>query len=156
MPVRMQAARQDSGSGIPLHVNEPLESSQTFEKGTVLKLVSGEFQEVTVDTDNGSLYAVSTEGCSNGESDDPSDVLNAVRITEETAFLCEVWDGSAGAVLTDLSGLSVGQQGDLDASNGVYRFDDNSSASAALEIVAIFDDLNLVLVKFLESVIDQP
>lgn len=144
---------QGSAGNVPDVVNLPPEASQTFKKGTVLKVVAGAFNEVTVDTDNGSLHSVSLEGCTSGDPDGPADELAAARINDDTYFLCLVDDG-AGNIITDLSGLAVGQQGDLNKqASGEYTFDSTSTANAALEIVKIFDNVNLVLVKFISTVV---
>ena len=49
----------------------------------------------------------------------------------------------------------MGDQGDLEVHQDTYMFDTNSNASAALEVVEVYDDLNLLLVKFIPSVIDS-
>lgn len=152
MSVHMQPARIPQGES-PEVLNLPVNGTETYEIGTVLKNVSGAWGEVTVDTDNGSLEAVSLEGAENGEPDGPADELAAALITDDTYFICEVWNDAGGSVVTDLSAITVGQQGDLDNTNGIYRFVDDSTASAALEVVAVFDEHDLVLVEFLDTVV---
>lgn len=152
MSVHMQPSRIPQGES-PEVLNKPVNGSETFEVGTVLKDVSGSWGEVTVDSDNGSLEAVSLEGAENGSPDSPADELTAALITDDTYFICEVWDSSAGSRVTDLSSLTVGDQGDLEVNNDIYRYDSNSNASAALEIVAVFPDHELVLVEFISSVV---
>lgn len=150
----MQPSRLPGSSGdVPDAVHAPVNGTETWEKGTVVKLSSGSFAEVTVDTDNGDLYAVTLEGAENGVPDGVADVVTAARINDDTYFLCHVIDSSGPTVVTDLSSLSIGDQGDLEVHEDVYMFDSNSEASAALEIVDVFDDLDMVLVKFISSVI---
>ena len=51
--VPMQPAQTPGSAGdVPDVVSAPVNGSETWEKGTVLKLSSGNFAEVTVDTDD--------------------------------------------------------------------------------------------------------
>lgn len=153
MPFRLQPSKTDGSAGdVPDVVNIPVATGETFRKGTVLQLTSGELEEVAADTTTG-LYAVSLEDAEDGSPDNPSDDLTAARINLQTAFYVAVYDSGAGAVVTDLSTISVGDTGDAEVVNDVYYFDTASSASAVFEVVAIEDDLNLLLVKFIESTI---
>lgn len=153
MSVAMQPAQLPGSAGdVPDVVHFPVNGTETWLKGTVLKLVSEEWQEVTVNTDNGSLYAVSLEGATSGDPDGVADTVAAARIDTRTYFLCHADDG-AGAIITDLSGIAVGQQGDLNVINDVYTFDSATTGSPALEVVNVLDDHDLVLVKFISTVI---
>lgn len=150
----MQPARtQGSAGDVPDVVNLPVNGAETWLKGTVVKLSSGNAAEVTVDTDNGSLYGVTLAGAASGDPDGAADEVPIARINDETYFVCHVIDSSGPTVLTDLSSLSVGDQGDLEVHQDTYMFDSNSNASAALEIEAVLDDLDLVLVSFIPTVV---
>lgn len=149
------AGGRGGNSGVPDVVNKTINGSETFLKGTILlEDAQGEVTEIGTDVTT-DLYGVSMEGASSGSPDNPTDKLTVARITDDSFWLVQVWDNSAGALRTDLSGLNEGDEFGYTVQSDVYYVDDGDTSNVVFHIEEIFDDHNLVLVSFIESVIQQ-
>lgn len=166
MSVALQPTQHPGSAGdVPDVVNKVVTGSETWDKGTILtRNNSDEFSEIGTDITTASHYAVSLEGAENGSPDGPADEVAAARVDEDTYFLCQVWDGSASEVRSDIgSGSPTLTPGDqygytVQTVNGqdVYMLDDSDTTNLVFEIVDVLEDHDLVVVAFLESVIDKP
>lgn len=153
MSVKLQPAQTEGSAGdVPDMVTRPVNGTETWLKGTIVLLSSGNVTEVGADVTTG-LYGVTLEGAENGTPDGPADEVVVARINEQTEFIAQVWDGSAGSVRTDLSGLTIGDQFGYTVQSDVYMVDDSDTTNVVFEIEEILDDHDLVLVSFIPSTI---
>lgn len=145
-------ARQDGSAGdVPDVINRPVNGTESFKKGTVLQTTSGDFTEAAGGATSG-LHSVAMEEAVDGEPSNPTDELTAARINRQTIFAFPVSVG--GSISEDVAAnVNVGDTGDLIVVGDVHAFDADSAASAAMEVEEIWDEKNVVLVKFLDSVI---
>lgn len=152
MPFVMQPGKvKGSGGDVP-NVVEMDAGSITCLKGRVITLTSGSAVLHALGATVTGLYGVSLEGAAAGVGDGPdSDILVVARFDRNQEFVSKVV--VSGAVATDLSGLTVGDQyGMITVSSQDYiDFDDTSNVVAT--ITKIDDDLNVVWFALIESAI---
>lgn len=156
MPIRMQPAKFPHGE-VPDVLGYTPESAQTFLRGSIVALSSGEVIIAPLLTTVAGIVGVSLNGlASAGVSDSPSGEIQVARAQPGQIYLGQVVAGGVDVdvVLTDLSSLSVGDQyGAIINTAGEHMVDFSDTTNVILEIEKIDDDLDIVWFKFLPSAV---
>lgn len=156
MPMRFQPAKFGQ-SEVPNVQEYPGYNDPTFLRGAPVSYdVSNDGLIVhpgtTTVTD---ILGIALHGITAGVSESPSGLV-AVAKAKNQEFVGQVVAGgvSANVVLTDLSGISIGDQYGMIVGTdpaGVWYVDFSDTSNVVLEISRIDDDLDIVWFKFLDS-----
>ena len=156
MAIRFQPAKFPHGH-VPDTQELTPEASQTFLRGSVVSLVTGEIiihPGVAVVT---SCFGVALHGMeSAGVSESPSGLVAVAKAAPDQTYLGQVVnsDVDVDVVLTDLSAILVGDQyGFVINAAGEHLVDYFDETNVVLEIEKIDDNLDIVWFKFLASAI---
>jgi len=154
MPFFTQPGRTLGSAGdVPNVVNVDA-GTITCNKGRVVTLTAGAAVLHGLAATVTNVYGITLEGAAAGVPDNPGTLLAIAVADRNTEFVSKVV--VSGAITTDLSNLTVGDQYGmiLVSSQDYIDYDDTSDVIA--QITKIDDDLNVVWFLFLESALQQP
>lgn len=148
----MQAARFASGE-VPDCYNLPAAAGETFLKGRILTRVGATVQRHAGGTVVTGVYGVSQSGATNGVGLAMNKTVNVAKASRATEFLGQLYNAGTGLVVTANLATHIGQKYGFITVNGVDYVDVSETTSLIMEITDVKVNLNMVLFKFLETVI---
>lgn len=154
MSVRIQPSQFPHGE-VPWVQGLTPNSSATFLRGCAVAInSSGEaiIHPLAAVVDD--FYGIALCDVTSGVSDSPSGEVQVARATKDATFLGQVVAGGVDVdvVLTDLSGLSVGDKyGMIINTAGEHMVDFSDTTNVVLQITKIDDNLDIVWFQFLEA-----
>ncbi len=150
----MQPGQQKGSAGDVPDVSNLDNGSITCNKGRVITNTSGSAVLHALASTVTGVYGVSLEKCTSGTSEGPASTLLAIaRADRNTIFVSKVV--VSGAVTTDLSSLTIGDQYGLITVSGQDYVDFDDTSQVLVQIVKIDDELNVVWFVFIESTLQD-
>lgn len=146
MIIRFQPTQFPHGDGVN-SLELPEVADETFLRGAVLTLTSGEVAEGV-----GAPAILGVASHDAGAS--PSGEQVTYLAEGRQRFLGQAVDG-ANDILTDLSGISPGDQFKVKAVANEWVVDSNDAVDPHVVITQVIEDLDIVVFRFLDSVITE-
>lgn len=149
---RIQPAKTPAGEVAEVQAY-PVATGETFPIGAPVTLESGELNEIDVN-DVTNIIGIALQAASVAGTPDFGDEVEVAIANATTQFAAPCAD--SGAFTTDLSGVTVGDQYGVLKVSGEWYVDLDDSSNVVFEVVKIYDDIDMVLVKFISSTLAQP
>lgn len=155
MTVRMQPSRIPAGDAVNVQ-NYPPAAAADFVKGRVLgRDGSGNLIVHPLGATVTGVLGVALEGTvAAGESSNPSGEVGVAKADRNQIFIGPASDD--GTPTTDLSGVDIGDQYELENINGVTHVNIAASTNELVQIIDKSQELGLLFFKFLESTLIEP
>ena len=163
MAFKIQPSQIAGSAGmVPSVMNLVPEATQDFEKGTPIRIVTGEAEEHPLAATVVDLYGFSLQGTIDPASNLPLATLPTISISKadrNTAFVSKAWE--TGAVQEDLSAVLIGDQYGLIKDGDDFYVDLDDTTNVLVQITKIqtgpgADGLNVLFWKVLESALQEP